>query len=127
MLGNPSFESATPSPWRVVIDDPAVHWSISPSQDIPGGAFDGEWALEFSWDAGVTPSQMVGIYQSVPIPPCCFGPQLELSWTILSPENTCEFSMYWNVIFPSSPTGQIPSFPWEAFEILPDNECVAQL
>jgi hypothetical protein len=30
--------------------------------------------------------------------------------------------MYWNVIFPSSPTGQIPSFPWEAFEILPDNE-----
>ena len=65
---------------------------------------------------------MVGIYQSVPIPSCCFGPQLELSWAILSPENTCEFSLYWNVIFPSQQSGQIPAFPWEAYEFTPGNE-----
>jgi hypothetical protein len=103
-----------------VIDDPGVHWSISPSQDISAGTVIGEWALEFSWDEGVLPEQQVGIYQSVSIPSCCVGPQLQLEWAILSPANTCTFSLYWNVILPSNPTGQIGTVPEEQYTISPD-------
>jgi hypothetical protein len=161
MLGNPSFENSTASPWRIIQDDPNGHWSIAPSQDIPGGAFDGyasifqpltthfintteeqpspkipslqfqplmcktilifnlvnEWALEYSWSNN--PSQDVGIYQSVPIPSCCFGPQLELSWAVLSPANTCIIRLYWNVIFPAFPSGQLASVPWVTYTVLP--------
>ncbi|KAE9374092.1 hypothetical protein N431DRAFT_464382 [Stipitochalara longipes BDJ] len=117
LLLNPSFENSSPSPWRIIQDDPNAHWSLAPSQDIPGGAFQGEWALEFAWSS--TPSQQVGIYQSQPIPSCCFGPQLELSWAVLSPANTCLFSLYWNVMFPAFQSGQIPSIPWVSFSVTP--------
>jgi hypothetical protein len=89
---------------------------------MPVPAYDGQWALEFSWPANTAPAQEVGIYQSVPIPSCCSGPQLTLSWALLTKSNTCTVSLFWNVITPAQPSGQIGSVPEEKFTIIGNPE-----
>jgi len=44
---NPSFEGPAPAPWRIIQDDPNGHWSLAPSQDIPGGAYRGYVSTSF--------------------------------------------------------------------------------
>lgn len=87
---------------------------------MPINAYDGHWALEFSWPLNTVPYQEVGIYQTVPIPSCCIGPTLTLSWALLTELNTCTVNLYWNVITPAQPSGQIGNVPEEKFTITPE-------
>jgi hypothetical protein len=79
------------------------------------GVLDGQWALEFSWPANAVHTQEFGIYQNVSIPSCCIGPMMILNFAFLNLGNTCAVSLYWNVITPAQPSGQLGSVPEESF------------